>query len=42
MPQAENVERGLRFPDPRQVPEKAFELHLRKDLPRLIKKWYVW
>ena len=35
----EDVEQDLRFPDPRQVPEKAFELYLRKHLPRLIKKY---
>ena len=35
--QVENAEQGLRFPNPRQVPEKALELHLTKDLPRLIK-----
>ena len=34
----EDGDQGLRFPDPRQVLEKAFELHLRKDLPGLIKK----
>ena len=38
MSQVEDAEQGLRFPDQRQVPEKAFELHLRKDLSRLIKK----
>ena len=26
--QMEDVERGLRFPDPHQVPEKAFEFNL--------------
>ena len=36
--QVEDVDQGLRFPNPRQVLEKAFELHLRKDLPGLIKK----
>ena len=38
MSQVENVEQGLRFLDPRQVPKKAFELHLTKYLPRLIEK----
>ena len=38
MSQVKDVDQGLRFPDPRQVLEKAFELHLRKDLPGLIKK----
>ena len=38
MSQPDDVEQGLRFPHPRQVTDKAFELHLGKDLPRLIKK----
>ena len=29
---------AIRFADPRKVPEKQFELHLRNDLPRSIKK----
>lgn len=35
---AENSQIHLRFSDPRIDPEKQFELHFRKDLPRLIKK----
>ena len=38
MYQVEDNEHSLRFSDPHQVPEKVFELHSRKDLPRLIKK----
>ena len=38
MYQVEDNEQSLRFSDPHQVPEKVFELHSRKDLPRLIKK----
>ena len=42
MYQVDDVELGFKFPDPHQVPKKAFELHLRKNFPTFIKKTKVY